>query len=534
MRLPFPTQISVQKTLVFALIILIAQQLQHTGIAFSVLFGGYIVLTVLAFNYAGGFSRPSGTYIFWFFLLTCGLGGIAKIVLGEPADSNLQVPTLTLAAYVLSMGVMFLALFVMKHVVGKPQGLSTALKADHVNLGLASLGCLIIYEIAATSTRFLPAGQGSISSIIVQLNVFLPMSILLGTIHAIRSSGGRRSVNVVTVVGCAHMFIFYGLISFSKQGMFTPIVCWGIAAASQRYRLRFWQSILLIGIAVYSVMVLAPLSQVARAIVPPGESYMGALELSTDLLMHPVHLRELYKETMGIQDVAPGEVPNFEAGYFDRPQGLLDRLSMIKMDDRLVNYTAQGHTVGSFRVVYYFLDWIPHFILPNKEKLFPPGIISPGNYYAHEIGGLLSPEDFGTGISFSPTAEAFHMNEWLGIIVVGGLVWTLLFISVEIVCGDLRRSPYGLLAMVAFAHVAPESLIGGLVYFIFFQNLAIVVAIVFCSYFAPILGTLLSGNPTTRRYGSQPSAIPDRRHETQHSSSPRPPAHKHSTSAQFA
>jgi hypothetical protein len=253
-------------------------------------------------------------------------------------------------------------------------------------------------------------------------------------------------------------------------------------------------------------MILAPLSQVTRAIAPPGESYMDGFQLSVDLLMHPAHLRQLYKQTMGIEDVlAPGEIPNFEAGYFDRPQGLIDRLSMIKMDDRLVNYTVQGHTVGSFRVVYYFLDWIPHFILPNKEQLVPPGIMMPGNFYAHEVGGLLSPEDFSTGISFSPTAEAFHMNEWLGIIVVGGFVWTLLFISVEIVCGDLRRSPYGLLAMVAFAHVAPESLIGGLVYFIFFQNLGIIVAIVFCSNFAPILGTLLAGNPTMRTYGSRPS-----------------------------
>lgn len=506
MRLPFPTYISVQKTLVFALVILMAQQIEHTSIAFSVLFGGYIVLSVLTFNYAGGFSRASGTYVFWFWLLTCGLGGIAKIAFGEPADSNLLVPTLTISTYVVSMAMMFVALFLMKRFAGKPQGLSIALKADRVDLGLASLGCLIIYEIAANATNWLPAGQGSISSIIVQLNVFLPMSILLGTIHAIRSSGGRRSVNVVTFIASTHMFVFYGLISFSKQGMFTPLACWGIAAASQRYRLRFWQLIFLIGICIYSVTVLAPLSQVARAIAPPGESYTDALELSTDLLMHPMHLRQLYKETMGIEDVvAPGEVPNFEVGYFDRPEGLLDRLSMIKMDDRLVNYTAQGHTTGSFRVVYYFLDWIPHFILPDKESFMPPGIISPGNHYAHEIGGLLSPEDFGTGISFSPSAEAFHMNEWLGIIVVGGFVWTLLFISVEIVCGDLRKSPYGLLAMVAFAHVAPESLIGGLVYFIFFQNLAITLAIVFCSYFAPILGTLLAGNPTTRSYASRPA-----------------------------
>jgi len=238
-------------------------------------------------------------------------------------------------------------------------------------------------------------------------------------------------------------------------------------------------------------MFLAPLSQVARGIVPDDANQYQRLMLSVDLLSHPHRLRTEY-----LGNAAPdesGRTPGYAIGYFDTPQGLMDRMNIIRADDRLVTYTLQGHTVGKTRVVYYFLDWIPHFILPNKEALFPSGIINTGNFYAHEVGGLLSPEDFSTGISFSPSAEAFHMDEWKGIIVVGGLVWTLLFITVDLVCGDLRYSPIGLLAMVAFAHVAPESLIGNLVYFIFFGEVGIVIAIVFCTYFAPIIGLLLSG-----------------------------------------
>ena len=158
--------------------------------------------------------------------------------------------------------------------------------------------------------------------------------------------------------------------------------------------------------------------------------------------------------------------------------------------------------------MYYFLNWIPHIILPNKEALMPAGVTNPGNFYTHEIGGL-APDDFSTGISYSPTAEAFHMNTWLGIVIVGGAVWTLLFIVTDVICGDLRKSPFGLLAMVAFSHVAPESLIAGLVYYIFFTNFGIIVAIVFCAYFAPILGTLLSGNPSMRGYARQLSPVAD-------------------------
>jgi hypothetical protein len=505
MRLPFPTRISIPKTLMFAVVVFVTQQLDHTSVLFSTLFFVFLILTALAFNYAGGFSRAPGAYIFWFALLTCFIGAMWKIVLGEPADTNLLVPSFTMGAYVVSMAVIIGALFLSKRIAGTPRGLSVMAHADRIDLGVASLGCLLANELATVATMFLPGGSGSVSNIIVQLNVFLPLSILIGTIHVIRSSGGRRSVNVVTLVASLQYFVLFGLLGYSKQGMFTPIVCWGIAAASQRYRMRPWQIALVGGFGLYAVMVLTPLSQVARAIVPANASIGQRMELTVDLLSHPIHLRQLYKDSFG----PPGETAGFALGYYNTPQGLFDRLNMIKMDDRLVNYTLQGHTIGSSRVFYYFLNWIPHFIFPNKDKIAPPGVINPGNYYAHEVGGLLSPDDFATGISFTPTAEAFHMNEWLGIVVVGGGVWTLLFITSEIICGDLRESPYGLLAVLFFAHFAPESLIGGLIYYIFFSNLGIAVAIFFCSYFAPILGTLLSGNQNQRRYGMSPPLIAD-------------------------
>jgi hypothetical protein len=505
MRLPFPTYIPVQKALIFAIVVFLAQQMEHTDLVFSMLFFIYTLLGVVAFNYAGGFSRASGTYIFWFVLLTCLVGGVWKIFLGEPGDSNLTSASVTLTTYIVGVAVMIVALFIRKRIVASPIGFSVMVKADDINLGLASLGCLIANELATYATRFLPGGSGSISNIIVQINVFLPLAILLGTIYTIRSSGGKQSVNIVTIIASLQIFVFYGLISYSKQGMLTPIVCWGVAAASQRYRLRLWQVILVIAFGFYAVTELSPLSQLGRQLIPDTAGISERARLTTDLLSHPLRLHQMYKDSVENGDTTAG----YAQSYFDTPQGLLDRLTIIKADDRLVTYTLQGHTVGSIRVVYYFLNWIPHIILPNKDALMPAGVMAPGNFYAHEVGGLLSPDDFSTGVSFSPTAEAFHMNTWLGIVIVGGIVWTLLFIFTDVICGDLRKSPFGLLAMVAFAHVAPESLIAGLVYYIFFTNFGIVVAILFSAYFAPILGTLLSGNPGMRGYARQSSLVAD-------------------------
>lgn len=506
MRLPFPTYIPVQKTFLFAAAVFMVQLLEHTDVTFAALFFVYIMLSVVTFNLAGGFSRASGAYVFWFALLTCIIGGLWKLVLNEPGDSNLVSPNVVMATYVVSMMTIFGALQISHKLTRNTPGLSVMMRADRVNLGHAALGCFVANQLVVWANEYLPHGNGSLVNILNQENVFLPLCILLGTIHTIRTTNGQRSVSLLTFVAAGLIFVFGGLVTYSKQGMFTPIVCWGVAAASQRYRLRIWQVALLLAFAVYSVEYLSPLSQVGRAIVPEQAGVWDRLMLSVDLLSHPNNLRSQYLEAMGTPEGAERNTPGFAIGYFDTPQGLMDRLNIVKPDDRLVSYTLQGHTVGKMKVFYYFIDWIPHFILPNKEAMMPPGVINSGNFYAHEIGGLLAPGDYTTGISFSPSAEAFHMDEWEGIVVVGGFVWTLLFIIVDFICGDVRHSPIGLLAMVAFAHVAPESLIGNLVYFIFFGDLGIVIAIVFCTYFAPIVGQLLSGpqDPRIARLESLP------------------------------
>jgi hypothetical protein len=505
MRLPFPTRISVPKTLIFATVVLVAQLLEKTDPIFAALFFVYLILSVLAFNLGGGFSRASGSYVFWFALLTCILGGIWKIILGEPGDSNLTAPSVTLATYVVSMAMIIASLYVSHKITRNARGLSAFLHADNVNLGLASLGCVLADLFAFYSLHFLPGGSGTINSVIVQENVFLPLAILLGTVYTIRRSGGRRSVNVVTALASVMMFTF-GLISYSKQALLTFFVCWLVAAASQRYRLGPVQILLVAGFSVYAVMILSPLSQVGRAIVPDDANRWQRLELSIDLLSHPLRLRATYEGMSGAGE--PGQIlPVYAQSYFDTPQGLLDRLTMIKSDDRLVNYTLQGHTDGYQRFIYYFINWIPHFILPNKESFAPPGGAGAGNFYAHETGGFLAPDDFSTGISFSPTAEAFHMEGWLGIFLLGPIAWILLFTTVDLICGDLRRSPFGLIAAVAFAHVAPESLLSGLIQFVWTGNIAIIIAICFCAYFAPVLGALLAGSSDSPRPSSAASTL---------------------------
>ena len=304
MRLPFPTRIPIQKMFVFAAAVFVVELLEHTDVYFAVLFFAYIMLSTVSFNVAGGFSRASGTYVFWFALLTCILGGLWKLFLAEPGDSNLISPDVTLATYIVSMGMILCALKISHRFTRNAPGLSTVLRANNVNLGHAAMGCFIASELAVQANVFLPHGNGSLVNIINQINLFLPLAILLGTIHTIRLTGGQRSVSVLTALCGGLIFVFGGLISYSKQAMFTPIVCWAAAAASQRFRLRFWQVAILAGFSVFSVTLLSPLSQVGRQIVPDNATAYQRLLLSVDLLSHPLRLRRDYIESLGVPDDA--------------------------------------------------------------------------------------------------------------------------------------------------------------------------------------------------------------------------------------
>jgi hypothetical protein len=134
-----------------------------------------------------------------------------------------------------------------------------------------------------------------------------------------------------------------------------------------------------------------------------------------------------------------------------------------------------------------FENFIPHFLLPNKP--FPIG----GNYYAHLIGGFLAPDDFTTGISFSPVAEAYQIDGWIGVCLLLPAIWLMLLWVTDFICGDLRDSPWGLFMVVVFSHAAAESLLGSIIYLTFYGSLGLVLVIVFSTRVAPVIGVLFYG-----------------------------------------
>ena len=481
-------------TFVYASVFFCIQQIEHTDLLFSLLYYAFLILSVLAFNLAEGFTRLTGAYIFWYSTLIVIVGVTWKAVVGEPADSNLYSPLLGMSLYTTSMVMLVLVTVVNRRFDVRDMGIGGGFSKGELHYTAAGLGCLVVWYGIIFANELFGQAPGGLVSALVQVNVFGSLGLILATIGAIKDSGGRRSTSLISLVGFAY-FEYLGVASFSKQAMLTPIVCWLVGAFYSRLKLRFSHILAMVALAVFAFGAVSPLS--ASRDLAEGLDYPGRIALAANLLIHYPVLRAHVKDLE--ENGQAGGVNN----YYDKPQGsLVERLSMIPPDDELFTYTAKGHYEGLAPVIEYFGNLLPHTLNPNKTITFS------GNYYAHEMGVGLAEDDVSTGISYSPVAEAFHCLGWGGVLWLLPAIWLLLFTTVDFVVGDMAKYPWGLMVVVWFAHAAPETLLGGMIYYIGYGNFGMLVAIIVVTRIAPILGSLFLGRtpaPSGRRLaGARP------------------------------
>jgi hypothetical protein len=470
----------------YAIAVFCVQQFQHTSVTFSLLYFAEVMLAAIAFNAAGGLSTPIGAYACFLFLFTCGLGVTGKIFFNEPADSNLLSPIVDMAAYAGVMFSMLVVILVLKKINLRKHAFATSYFANYgaINYDLTAAGFVAVGAIALTLNLFVPARPGSVLSALNYINVFFPMGIIFGTIAAIRKSGGRRTVNVVSAI-CIFQVFFFGFIGFSKQGMMTPIVCWLVAAMYCRLKIRTPHIIALTANALLAIFFITTWSGGRDAVPDEGLDLYGHVQLAVFELQHFNDLEQTGME------IASQNKDLGRSGYFNSEYGILDRLSIIEADDTLINFSDQGHYDGYFPIIAGFENWVPHFIEPNKP------VVPSGNYYDHEMG-VISDEDTTTGISFSPAAEAFHLDHWAGIFLLFPALMLLLFATVDLTVGNLRYTPWGLFLIVVFAHLAPEGGVGSPINFVFYGNIAMAVAIFFGARVAPVIGAVLYANKVAK------------------------------------
>ncbi len=494
MRIPFPIRIPLSYSCAFAVVLCVIQVIEGTPLTFSLMSLAFILIATVAFNVAGGFARPSGSYIFFYAMLAVIVGLTYKAILGEPANSNLAAPQTTMTVYVAGIFGMLCVAY-LKNLVLPAKGLLDDL-TKRIDLDEASIGCVIVgFAIyfagvltvrgGETAEEIYANNSGTVMSALNQVNHFIPLGLILGVTYTIKRSNGRRFLNVTVTVAAILSMIFSGIIATSKQGLFEPLICIMAAAAALRYRFSTGQvATFMLGMA-FTFYYLVPYIQAGKGVVAAptfAQTAENAYTLLTDLEGARQRTLEAGREAI--------EVDDYSIHYFNTSQGIFDRLQMISIDDALIDVTEQGHVFGLMPLLYDVYNLVPHFIWPDKP------LIALGNIYSHEIGMAhysdVGEDDATTGISFSPTADAFHMARWTGVLLIAPALWFCCFFVMDFVCGDTRKSPWGLLMFAMCAHIAPEGMMNGPFYLTTFGPLVVIFVTLLSVYVLPVIGNVLT------------------------------------------
>lgn len=493
MRIPFPIRIPLSYACAFAVVLCVTQVLEGTPPAFSLLSFAFIATATVAFNVAGGFARPSGAYIFFYAMLAVIVGLTYKAFLGEAAETNLAVPQTTMLVYVAGVSGMLVAAY-LKRLVLPAKGLLDDL-TKRVELDAASVGCILvgfaiyaagvlIVKGADTAEERYANNSGTVLSALNQVNHFLPLGLILGVTYTIKRSGGRKFLSTTTAVAAVLSMIFAGLIGTSKQGLFEPILCIMAAAAALQFRFSPKTVVAFIFAMAFTFYYLVPYIQAGKGVVGAPtftETAANAYTLLSDL--------EGTREKTAASSQEAVESDDYSIHYFNAPEGIFDRLQMIAIDDALIDITEQGHVFGLTPLLFDVYNLVPHFIWPDKP------LIALGNLYSHEIGlahySRRGEDDETTGISFSPTADAFHMARWTGVLLIAPGLWFCCFFVMDFVCGDTRQSPWGLLMFAMCAHLAPEGMISGPFYLTTVGPMVVIFVTLLSVYVLPVIGNVL-------------------------------------------
>ena len=476
MRIPFPERVSYSGALAFAITIGGIQLLEGTNPYFTGLCMAFILLAALAFNITGGMAFPSGAFIGANVLVTLLIPLCVKAGLGEAADTRLHEPNRTIEVYMCGMIAMSVAGVLARAV--RPQKSLLKRLAPITNLRTAYYGVAVLAAVLTPYLLLTGDGiqDGSLRSFLNQLNRFPVLAFLLGTAYTVQRTKGKRSVSVPLMIGIVLFSLTFGLLSFSKEAFLSPLICWVLMMAVLRFELKWVHVIVFCGLAYIITTTMTPYAQMGRHWDTEGRT---DVQQAAFLLTHMDEVRQEY----GDSNAGENEHSVF---YYGTRMGLLDRMDIIGIDSALIDVTDRDGEYGYAPALTTLSYFVPHVLWKDK----PRG--SWGNVYAHEVE-VLSDDDYSTGVSFSPTADAYHEGGIFGVLVVETLVLSIGFVLLDSLVGDVRQNLAGLVLTALIMRLASEGLLYAVISLCAQPMFSVFTAALLCAYVFPILGQMFGG-----------------------------------------
>ena len=226
--------------------------------------------------------------------------------------------------------------------------------------------------------------------------------------------------------------------------------------------------------AVTAALILTPFSQVGRSY--RGEADINAIVI--DLLTHPQRTRELYQE-----NAAESYLSSFSYHWFDKPESLLDRLTLVPIDDALIlqyGSCTRGFTGCDLELLRKYRAEVP---LPGQNPT------SNGAISMRTTSGSSARMTTVQAFSFTPYSDAYHTAGWLGdSVILGGMFFLMFYVCDS---GCRQRSEVAMdhhLHHLFLRHAGSEGMLGVTTYTATNTTLALIGAAFISTRVAAISG----------------------------------------------
>jgi hypothetical protein len=299
---------------------------------------------------------------------------------------------------------------------------------------------------------------GGFAGLLRRVGACSPLAIVAGTAYTILASDGKRLFGPYNLLAFWTEFAV-GVVFANKQAMIEPFLY--VAATGLAFRFP-WRRTHLVGGAFFlflTLFVLYPFGQVARNYIRGPtlkETINRTVEFLGENLRRPHFLVEQY------QQYREGVEEDDMNRYFERPNGLLERLALIKPTDSLISQTMKEGTSGWENITAGLADLVPRLLLPRPFVNVP-----------NELGykaGIVLEENFGTCVSFFFAGDAFSSFGWPGVAVVSFAVGLILIVVTRLLVTGFDQNIWAVMLLGTYHHEIAEGHIGGVLQTIIYQT----------------------------------------------------------------
>jgi hypothetical protein len=439
MRIPFPKTIPIRPLLIILMAMILVQLIQGTDPAFAVLMLVAQLAAAVAFNRMGGMTHMAGAFCLFSILPNVTVPEITHLLLRQSGDYNLQHPFLTASVCAVFFTCVMIAAFLVSSIRHPVAFL------DHIEFSIFELRVISVLSglfAVSIAIKFLtldaPPEDGSLFAAVSHFgNILFIMSIMLATHVRIVGTNGK-SVMSWYVALLLIFAIASGIISASKEGMLTPIMCWFLVVASSKYRFS-WFGTLPLGAALFVVWAFVyPFSQNARFPVHAATTLTDKVDV----------IIQFFRDPSQFPDATSNFEESSEYGTASSKVNIIKRYSLLQSIDMLVDADQRSGYTSFDRYVPALFSIIPHALWPDR----PVPISS--NELGHKAGFSMNEEDTATGIEIGSPALFFDMGGWLAVIVYALLCFTVYFLATVRLLGTLESGVWGLVPIGVEAHLA--------------------------------------------------------------------------------